>query len=187
MKKTLAIIFLAVSILYAQSDKGKISFTFNGEKIDLPVTSVLIQYENNILVSARGEYNDSTVQQIIAIEMGFKKLSPEKSARSFPIKIDINLSNNVNKTRKSLSVQFDENGLSSGNKNYEAAHYSIFTNGERISWDINTLHLTFDVSSVVYTGRELKISGTFSGTFSSTLAPKEQFAEIKDGKFEIII
>lgn len=188
MKRILVIIFIAVSALYAQdNNKGRISFIFNDEKIDLPFTSVFLQYENKILISARAEYNDSTLQETVAVELGFKKLSPEKSARSFPIKFDINIRDNANKTGKYLSLRYDDNGLESGNEKNDFANYGVYNKGEKVNWDINTLHLSFDVTNVIYTGKELKITGNFSGTFSSTLAPKGQVAEIKDGKFEIII
>ncbi len=187
MKKVFFIIVILSTFIYAQDNKGRISFIFNGQKIDLPVTSVLLQNQNKILVSARAEINNSTIQQMAAIELCFKKLAPGDSALSFPINININVRNDANRTGKYLSIRFDENGIKSGNEKNSTASYGAFNNGERVSWDINTLHLSFNVSTVIYTGKELKIAGSFAGTFGSTIAPKSQIAEIKDGRFEIII
>ncbi len=188
MKKLLLIIFLTASVLFAQdNNKGRISFVFNGEKIDLAFTSILLQCSDKILISARAEHNDSNVQQMVALEIGFKKLASGDSALARPIIIDINLRNNVNRTGKYLSIRYDKNGLEGGKEENGAATYGAFNNGEKVSWNINSLHLMIGTTSVTYSGKELKITGSFSGTFGSTIAPKGQIAEIKDGKFEIII
>jgi len=187
MKKLLIIIFLACSFIYAQeNNKGNISFTFNGKKINLPIHSITLIKQDNIIVTARAEHNDENIQQMVSLELGFNKLSSsEKKSPLF--RIDINLRDNINHTGNDLSIQFDNKGISGGNGKNETAHYGVFNKGERVSWDINSLHMVFNVTNVSYSDKELKISGTFAGTFGSTIAPKGQVADIKDGKFEIII
>ncbi len=188
MKKIFVIIFVSAIVLFAQeNNKGRISFIFNGEKIDLPFTAVTIMKQDHIIVNARAEHNVDKIQQMAALEIGFKKLAPGDSSLSPLIRVDINLRDNSNQTGNDLSIQYGESGLSSGGQKNEAAYYGEFNRGERVSWNINKLSLKFNVTNVIYAGRELIISGNFSGTFSSTLAPKGQVADIKDGKFEIII
>ena len=188
MKKLLIIIFLAASFIYAQkSSKGNISFNFNGKEINLPIHSITLMKQDNIVVTARAEHNDQNIQQMVSLELGFKKLAPGDKSMSPLFRIDINLRDNANHTGNDLSIQYDNKGISGGNGKNETAHYGVFNKGERVSWDINSLHMVFNVTNVVYSNKELKISGTFTGTFGSTIAPKGQIADIKDGKFEIII
>ena len=73
MKKLLILTLLAASLFFAQENsKGRISFVFNGEKFDIPISTVTIMKQNNILVSARAEHNDSTIIQTVNLEMGFE-------------------------------------------------------------------------------------------------------------------
>lgn len=188
MKKLVIIIFISAIALFAQgNNKGRISLIFNGEKIDLPVTSVTLIKQDHIILNARAEHNVDKVQQMVALEIGFKKLAPGDSSLFPLIRININLRDNSKQTGNDLAIQYDNSGINGGNGKNEAAHYGVFNRGERVSWDINTMSLRFNLTNVSYTDNELKISGSFSGTFSSTIAPKGQVAEIKDGKFEIII
>lgn len=188
MKKFLIIVFISATVLFAQeNNKGRISFIFNGEKIDLPITSVTVMKQDQIIVNARAEHNVDKVQQMAALEIGFKKLAPGDSSLFPLIRININLRDDSRRTGNDLAIQYDNSGITGGNGKNEAAHYGVFNRGERVSWDINTISLRFNITNVSYTDKELKISGSFSGTFSSTIAPKGQVAEIKDGKFVIII
>jgi hypothetical protein len=188
MKKLIIIIFISVITLFAQgNNKGRISFIFNGEKIDLPFTSVTLIKQDHIILNARAEHNVDNVQQMAALKIGFKKLASGDSSLFPLIRININLRDNSKKTGNDLAIQYDHSGLTGGNGKNEAAHYGVFNRGERVSWDINKMSLRFNITSVLYIDNELKISGSFSGTFSSVIAPKGQVVEIKDGKFEIII
>ena len=188
MKKIIILVLMVISFTSAQeNNKGRISMVFNGEKIDLPIRSVTIMKQNNILISIRAEYNDSTIQQMVAFEIGFKKLSPGDSALDYPLSMDINVRNRSNNSGKNLTFSIDGDGAKSGDEKNEHASYGIDSKGERLSWDINSFQLSINVANVIYTGKELKITGSFNGTFQSTIAPKEQIAEIKDCMFEIII
>ena len=188
MKKLFLIFVLLASFTYAQNnDKGNISFIFNGENINLPVTTITIRKQNDIIVSARAERNDSTIQKMISLEIGFKKLAPGDSSMSPLINIDIRLQNSIDQTGNNLSIRYDNNGVSSGKENYKRAHYGVYSKGERLDWDINNLSIRFNISKVEYVNSHLMIIGEFSGKFSSTIAPKGKFAEIKNGKFELII
>jgi len=124
---------------------------------------------------------------MIGMEITFKKLSPGDSMLSLPLTMNINVRNHSNNSGKNLTFSFEPDGAKSGDEKNEHASYGIYSHGERLTWDINSLQLWFDVTNVIYTGKELKITGGFNGIFRSTIAPKDQVAEIKDGKFEIII
>jgi hypothetical protein len=188
MKKLIIFILFAASLIFAQeNNKGRISFVFNGEKIDLPVSNVTIAKYDNIILNARAEYNDSTVQQVISLEIGFKKLSSGDSALYFPFNIYINLKNNSNDSGENLTFSYTADGPKSGNEKHERAHFGVYSKGESLSWDVNRLQVTYDIANIIYTGKELKITGSFSGKFQSKIGPEGQIAEIKDGKFEIII
>jgi len=188
MKKLIILVLVTGSLIFAQENsKGRISLVFNGEKIDLPIRNVTVMKQNNILISIRAEYNDSTIQQIVAFEIGFKKLSPGDSSLDYPITMNINVRNHSNNSGKNLTFSYVHDGAKSGDEKNEQASYGIYSRGERLSWDINSFQLSIYVANVIYTGKELKITGSFSGIFRSTIAPKDQIAEIKDGKFEIII
>ena len=117
-----------------------------------------------------------------------KCLSSGYNVLTYPITININIKDIIKDSGKNLTLRYDKNGLKSGNENNDFASYGVYSRGENLSWNINkTLQLTFDISNIIYTGKELKITGSFSGTFSSKVAPEGQTAEIKDGKFEIIL
>jgi len=62
MKKLIILVLVTGSLIFAQENsKGRISLVFNGEKIDLPIRNVTVMKQNNILISIRAEYNDSTI------------------------------------------------------------------------------------------------------------------------------
>jgi hypothetical protein len=188
MKKLLLSTLLAASLIFAQENsKGRINLVFNGEKIDIPISTVTIMKQNNILVSARAEHNDSTIQQVVSLEIGLKNLSSGDSVLTYPITININVKNILKNSGKNLTFSYNENGAKSGNEKNDFASYGVYSRGESLSWNINRLQLSFNITDVIYTRKELKITGSFSGTFASEVAPKGQTADIKDGKFEIIL
>ncbi len=189
MKKLLIIIFVSAIALFAQeNNKGRISLVFNNEKIDLPINTITIMKQNNILVSVRAEHNDSISQQMVSLELGYSKLSTERSEGEGSFRIDISTRDNSKLSGKDLSVWYDSKyEFASDKQGRETAHYGVFNKGEKVSWEINSLSLRINTSKIIYDGNNLKIVGEFSGTFRSTLAKDKEISEIKDGKFEIII
>jgi len=188
MKKVLFLISFLVPFLQAQqSNNGNISLVFNGEKIDLPINAVSIHKNNGIILSIKAEKEDSIIQQMINLELGFKELSSKSDAETLDgTRIEIRTRNNKNNSEKELSMWFD--GPTGDDKDYfEAAHYGVFNKGERVSWEINSLSLKINIKDVEYMDGALHINGQLNGTFRSTLAPEGQVAEITDCKFEIII
>ncbi len=189
MKKVLLLLLFIVPFIYAQQNsKGTISLMFNGEKIDLPVRTVILRKEDHIILSIRAEHNDSNIQQMVSLEVGLNELSSGPNAETLEgTRIDINTRNAATNSGKSLSIWFNNNKPANGKSQSEAAHYGVFNKGERVSWEINSISMKLAVTSVKYVNGSLHIEGEFQGIFKSTLAPKGQVAEIKDGKFEVII
>ncbi len=173
---------MAVSVIYAQENgKGRISLIFNGEKIELPIKSVTVRKENNIIVSVRADYQDRTKRQNVELDIGLKELAAGHNAETLEgTRFNISTRNIHESTGKDLSINF-------GSSNKEAAYYRNFKKGEQISWEVNSVSMRLNVSQIVFTGGDLIISGEFSGTFKSTLAQDREISEIKDGKFKIII
>ena len=56
-----------------------------------------------------------------------------------------------------------------------------------MSWEINSVSMKIDITSISYIDEALHIIGELNGTFKSTLAPEGQVAKIDECKFEIII
>jgi len=188
MKKVLFLIsFLVPFLLAQQSNNGNIRLVFNGEKINLPINAVSIHKDNGIILSIKAEKEDSIIKQMVKLELGLNELSSKPDAVTFEgTRIDIRTRDNKNISGKELSMWFD--GQSGDENNYfEAAHYSVFSEGERVSWEINSLSMKLNITDVYYINGALHINGEFNGTFKSTLAPEGQVAEIKDCKFEVII
>jgi len=185
MNKLLIIFLFFVSIIPAQeNNKGKISLILNNKKIDLPITSILLRKENSSILSIRSEQNNEENQNLIALEFTFKDqiLNGEKD----PHGIDINI---VTKRKfeaggEELSVRYPANEKENG-----YAHYVVYSKGEKMNWDINSFNMKFDIGDISYKDGALKINGTFSGAFRSSLSKSanDNLVEIKYGMFEIII
>lgn len=182
------VLFLAfASVLSAQeNNKGNISLIFNEYKIDLPVTSIILRKENLIRLSIRGEQSIDDDQKIIALEFSLKDLKTD--TKEFVLegtRINILIRRNgIDSHGEELLVWFPENDFSEGK-----AHYSVYKKGQKLNWDISSFNMKFNIDNISYFNGSLKINGSFSGKFRSDLTkdPFESTAEIKDGKFEIVI
>ncbi|MBT8379099.1 MAG: hypothetical protein KJN64_07705 [Ignavibacteria bacterium] len=189
MKKMILFLFLIASFTLAQShSQGNISLVFNDEKISLPINSASIQKGESILLRFKAEYNDSSVQQMVAIEIGLNKLSSKPDAETLEgTRIVIYTRNNKTQSGKDLSIWFNENELNNEKNKSEGAHYGVYNKGKRVSWEINSVSMKVDIISINYIDDALHIIGKLSGTFKSTLAPEGQDAKIEECKFEIVI
>jgi len=181
--KKLAIVFLVTFVTaFPQQDKGKISLNFNGEAIELPINTLTLRKEDKILISVRAEQNDSVSQKMIALELGFKKLSVEdwKGLEPYNTRLQISSRNNKESSGKEFMLDFAKDG---------EGRYGIYKKGERVSWDITNIQMKFSIKKISYENDRVIIEGEFSGNFRSTLdgALRKDIAEVKDGKFEIII
>jgi hypothetical protein len=188
MKKVFLLIPFIASCAFAQhSTNGNISMVFNGEKIDLPISTISIHKGNGILLSIEAEKQDSIIQQMVTLELGLKELSSESNVEVLEdTKIEISMRDKKTNSGKELSFWFNS---PSGNdkRKPEVAYYSVYKKGERMSWEINSISMKINIEDIQYKNGALYINGEFDGTFKSTLSSEGQAAEIKDCKFEIII
>lgn len=181
--KFFAIVFLvAGSIICGQSsDKGRISFTFNDEKIDLPINMVSLRKENFVILTARAEKNTEYAQQLISMELSFKQLSTEDKDlniyESFLIEV---------KSQKKNPSSREEVLLRMFN-NADDGELTVFHNNKFIHG--NAFSLKLNISKVAFENNTLIIDGNFDLKVRSTESddPETPVAEIKDCKFEIII
>jgi hypothetical protein len=189
MKKVLLLVWLIVPLLSAQlNTKGTISLVFNGEKINLPIIHATIQKDKVMLLRFEAGYDDSMTQQTVAVQIGLKKLSSNQDAETLEdTRIIIRTIDKRTDTRKELLIWFDDNETDSEKEKSNGGKYGIYNKVEKVSWEINSVSMKIDISSIDYKDNALHINGEISGTFKSTLAPEGQTAEIKDCKFEIII
>ena len=191
MKKALLFICLIASFLSAQHNSmGTISLVFNGDKIVLPISEATIKKEKGIILRFEAEYKDSVVEQIVDIQIGLKELSSKDDPASETLegtRIDIYTRDNRTDSGKDLSFWIDDNGPINEYNKSDAAHYSIYNKGEKLSWEINTVSMKMDITSINYKDNALHIKGEISGTFKSTLAKDGQESKIEQCKFEIII
>jgi len=182
MKKLVIVFLLAFVTVFPQQNKGKISLTFNGEVIELPINTLTLRKEDKILISVRAEQNDSITQKMIALELRFKKLSAEenKGLEGYGTRLQISSRNNVEHSGREFMLNLSNDG---------EGRYGIYKKGERVSWDITNLQMKFSMKKISYENDKLIIVGEFSGNFQSKLdgTLRKDIAEIKDGKFEIII
>ena len=182
MKKLAIVFLLALVTVFPQQDKGKISLTFNGEVIELPINTLTLRKEDKILISVRAEQNDSITQKMIALELGFNKLSAEDRKGLDPYETRLQISTRDIKGSSGKELLLSLHGEPEG-------HFGIYSKGERVSWDISILQVKFSIKKISCENDRIIIVGEFSGTFHSMLdrAVRKDIAEIKDGKFEIIL
>lgn len=181
MKKIAVILFVITLPLLAQSNKGKISLMYNEEKFDLPITQIVIRKENNVLVSIRAERSDSSGLQSISLEFPIDNMA-----------VDPKIS--TDNLRLLISSQERKDAYGNGNRfifNYgpKDAIIEIYYKNEKLNWSSPSFQFRFDKIEITHSREGLKIKGSFSGKYISTpqgIQPKTM-AEIKDGKFEIIL
>ena len=185
MKKIFILLFLIAPCIFAQqSNKGNISLVYNQENIDLPINSVSLQKGNGIVLSIKAEKQDSNNQQFILLEFGLKELSQEVFEGT---KINIITRDFKNKSGKELAFGLDENNSDNNINPLETVHFGNYNQGEKVSWEINSVSLKIEITSVKYENGKLYVSGKFNGTFKSNAAPVDQIAELGDGEFEVIL
>ncbi len=172
MKKIALLIMLTTSLLIAQNNnKGRISLLFDGEKIDLPLKYVTLHKDDNVKISARGESNIDDLVQQISLEFALTNLgSREVMAEYTGIQINIKRGEYI---RNSFSVR-------GNNADFSSAR-------ERFSY-VN-VPTRFSIDQVRYEEGELKITGSFEGTYTIDEGKTKSASktEIKEGRFEIII
>jgi hypothetical protein len=174
--------------MFAQhSNNGSINLIFNGEKISLPINKISIRKDNSILLSIKAEKQDSIIQQMVTFKLGLKELSSESNVEILEdTRIEISTRNNKTNSGKELSFWFANQSGRDKNKS-EVAYYGITSEGEIVSWEINSISLKIDITDFQYKDGALYVNGEFNGIFKSKWAPEGKEAKIDEGKFEIVI
>lgn len=178
MKKSLVFIFVLTLPLFSQqNEKGRINLIFNDEKIDLPVNLVVIRKENRIFINVRAEQRNDKFLQMVSLELVMRQLHPD-SLEDEGIQFDIMTKNLLESSGKDLSFRIPQ-----------FARYSSYNKNQRVTWENISFGLKIGIKNLVYIENRLKITGVFRAEFRSIESkdPMIPIAEIKDGKFEIII
>jgi hypothetical protein len=189
MKKLIILLFLITSFGFSQTNtKGRIHFTFEGEKYDLPISQVTLRKENNMYLSLVAEHNDSLSTQRIAIEIGFTQLSMDSISISKGVKIEINTRDNIEMTGHDLFLYMND-GMEFEKNKGDITHYAYFTKGERVSWELTSVGMGFTKCGLTYDGKELKVCGGFNIDFRTTLngVKDKVVAQLKDCFFDIVL
>lgn len=181
MKKYLLfVLILFCSITYAQENyKGKISLTFNKEKIELPFNLVSLRKENNVVISARAELNNENIQQLISLEWEVKKLSTSDKDLNLYDTFLLNVINNKKGKKNELLFRMNNNG-----KNGKL----VVQKGTRI-WDLTSFAMKFNIKNISFENSSIVIKGNLSlkARDKNSKTPMKPISEIKDCEFEIVI
>ena len=187
MKRIIFSVFFLTTLVLAQTDKNSsVNLIFNNEAIDLPIVSVSLVKSNGLLLNFKAERNDSEVQQEVTFQVGLKELSSDNAEVLEGSQIYISNRNTKAGTGNELSIKFN-NVSDKKEGNDEKANYSFYKKGEKVSWEINSISMRIGITSIKYKNGRLFIEGSCNGKFTSTLAPKDQNAEIRNCNFQIII
>ena len=181
MKKKIIAVILCSYSLFAQVDKGRVSLIFDDEKIDVPVTSISINKDENVRIGFRAEKNDSVHSKWISMELTLSKFSTDEDVSHFQsLRIQVQSSSKTNTQKKSFILNYEKGNI----------QVQLYNNGDVINWTAqNMVKFQMDIGDIKYDGNELKVTGTFSvdvNKFSQDNKIRAE-AHIKDGKFEIVL
>lgn len=179
------IIFVSVllgfcfSMSAQENYKGKLSFTFNEEKIELPINLVSLRKENKVLITIRAEQNTEKVQQLFSLEWEFKKLSTNHEDLSIYDAFLLNVVNNRGNEKDELLFRLTNDGKGGG---------LVVKKGKR-TLNLLSLAMKFNIESISFENSSINIKGnlSFQARDKDSKTPLEPVSEIKDCKFEIVI
>jgi hypothetical protein len=173
------LLLLLCSFAYAgENYKGKISLLFNGEKIELPITTVSLKKENKILISVRAESSGDGEQQLINLKWVSSKISTNDEDLSIDDFL-LNVVNNKNGEKDELRFQMSDDEKDGG----------LFVRKGNRTWDLTALSMKFNIENVSYEKSSLVISGNlkFEARDAKGEEPAKAISKIEDCKFEIVI
>lgn len=175
----LVLLGFCFSLSAQENYKGKVSFTFNEEKIELPINLVSLRKENKVLISIRAERNNENVQQLFSLEWEFKKLSTDDKDLSVYDAFLLNVVNNGVGKKDELLFRLTKDPKDGG---------FVVKKGNR-TWNLTSLAMKFNIENVSFENSSIKINGnlSFQARDKDSNTPLEAISEIKDCKFEIII
>jgi len=186
MKKILFILMLAIAAIYPQQ-KGSMKVDFDGEEIVIPFSFVDIRKDDKIVVTARGEVNDSAVSRFVTFEFTFESLQKDPVG----VKLQIKSERKMESAGKELYILYgwkpDDEVI---------VRMSKSRGGEKITWDATRISAKFNLDEKKYENGQFIIKGNFSveletiydgmvkGTSSNL--QKTKIADLKNGTIEII-
>jgi hypothetical protein len=175
----IALLFFSSIIIAQENYKGKVSFTFNDEKIELPIKTVSLRKENKVLISIRAEKNNGNVHQYFSLQWEFKKLSTDDKDLSMYDAFSLTVVNS-NKSKKE-KLQFRMNNNSNDGR--------LFVKKDNRTWDLTSFAMRFEIENISFENSAITIKGSMSlkARDVKSKTPLEPVSEIKDCKFEIVI
>ncbi|MFA7421419.1 MAG: hypothetical protein WCZ90_17180 [Melioribacteraceae bacterium] len=182
MKKIFMLVIVFALPIFSQVNKGRITLSFNDEKFDLPINSLMIRKENEILVSLRAEKSDSTGLQQISFELPFKDFNKANlgvGIKESELRIQIVSHKRTEKLESKFMFNYGPRDVT----------VEFYYGKERVNWHHPSMEFKINATKIEYTGSELKIEGAFSGKYKSNMPSEasKTIVEIKDGYFEIIL
>lgn len=182
---SLFILLLLSFPLFSQvpsAGKGRISLQFDDETIDLPVTAVTLKKDNQIVLSAFAETEDSLVQQSFTLNLGFNKLTAGKGGETLEgTGFSVVSRNKIKQTGKEFSCWLSEN-------NEQKQRYITYKPGEYLTRELQSVQMVINILDISYKDNSLRITGEFKGKFNLRGGDAATgFADFKNGRFEIVI
>ncbi len=188
MKKIFFMMLLfIINISAEENNKGKISLTFNGEKIEIPIVSVILRKDDEIIVSVRAERNNDNIQQMISMDLHYKNWLPysEKDPYPYPNDLQLSISNSHKiEGQKGSREEFRYDLLK------ELVYYSKECDDEKKSWEVKYFNMQMVGTKLNFKDNSLVISCErmdFRSKTDKLTNEKDTFVNIKDFKFEIVI
>jgi hypothetical protein len=181
MKKIFFVIIVISQFIFPQEGyKGKISLILDGEIIEAPITSIILRKEDDLILTARAELNETNLQKLISIEIIFK--GDTLSDKQKELRINVKTANKFESSGRELSFHYPPDDATDS-----FIRYSSYNKQEHLSWRINSIGLQFVNTNPVFENGTIKINGYFFGTITPSSPDDKKTIEIKDGKFEISI
>jgi hypothetical protein len=176
MKKLLFIIIVIPAILFGQYKKGQISFTYNDKTFDLPINKVEIKKDNKISLLLIAEQNDSSGTRMISLELKTVSFNTDPT----DVRIKFMELNRITDTGNEIICSYGDT---------LDTRFGKSNKGERIIWEANSISMKLGIDNVNYKESKFIISGNFNLTLSSIFdnPHRKEIANIKEGKFEIIL
>ena len=187
----IVLLLFVISTSAQNVKKGRISLTFNGEKIDLPISTVTMEKGKKILISTRAENNNEDIQQLVALNLTLDKLSLDNgdplTADNFRLEIRTNKkvkyhNGTTSNSGKNFLISFSDKNM--------ALQFSLFEGGEKLTWvNLRSIAMRLNITRIVFENNTFKISGEFYALLKSGFKSfsGEEIAKVNAGKFEIII
>ena len=180
MKNIIVALLIFSSIIFAQENyKGKVSFIFNDEKIELPIKTVSLRKENKVLISIRAEQNNENVHQYFSLQWEFEKLSTDDKDLSMYDAFSSAVGNRNKSKKEELRFRM----------NNSANDGELFVKKGNRTWKLASFAMKFNIESISFENSAITIKGSMSlkARDAKSKTPLEPVSEIKDCKFEIVI